>query len=97
VRKVGEVLHGQVLRGAIAEIGFWCSATVYAAPAYAVPKLLKPLMNSVLPAHAGTSWTGCSGSGAWGFEAEVKASQYSQCGDFEYVYYFNKNFPIPFL
>nr|PNR33085.1 hypothetical protein PHYPA_025028 [Physcomitrium patens] len=72
VRKVAEFLHGQVLPGAVAEIGFLCSAAVYANPQYAVPQLLEPLINSVLSALADTPSTGFSGHGSRGSSAEFK-------------------------
>ena len=74
VCKVGEFIHGQVLPGALAEIGFLCSAAVYANPAYAVPQLLEPLMNSVLSALADTPSTGYSGQGSQASSAEYKVS-----------------------
>lgn len=80
MRKVGDFLNGQVLPGAVAEIGFLCSAAVYANSSFAVPQLLEPLMNSVLSALADTPTTGFSGSGAWGTSAEFKVSRYSQSG-----------------
>lgn len=85
VRKVGEFIHGQVLPGALAEIGFLCSAAVYANPAYAVPQLLEPLMNSVLSALADTPSTGYSGQGSQASSAEYKVSDvyFIFCWDFQ--------------
>lgn len=71
---MGEFIHGQVLPGALAEIGFLCSAAVYANPAHAVPQLLEPLMNSVLSALADTPSTGLSGQGSRASSAEYKVS-----------------------
>lgn len=75
VRRVAQFVHGQVLPGAVAEIGFLCSAAVYANPAYAVPQLLEPLMNSVLSALDDTPLTGFSGQGARASSAEFKVSR----------------------
>jgi len=72
LRKVARFVHGQVLPGAVAEVGFLCTAAVYASPADAVPQLLGPLMDSILSALADAPVTGLSGDGPW---AEFKVGK----------------------
>ncbi len=72
LRKLARFVHGQVLPGAVAEVGFLCTAAVYASPADAVPQLLGPLMDSILSALADAPVTGLSGDGPW---AEFKVGK----------------------